>query len=106
MEEHVNNSEMEMTEQEEKALYGKAKKRVQFKVHLMVYILTNAILWLFYSFVFRPIEDVQDAALRFVLFVSLVWGIAVLAHYLIVYKWGKRYVEKEFRKLKKERRKK
>jgi len=107
MEERLNNTEEELTEQEEKALYGKAKKRVQFTVHLMIYILTNSILWLFYSFVFRPIHEggIKDIAFRFVLFVSLVWGIVVVAHYLIVYKWGKIYVEKEFRRLKKDHKK-
>jgi hypothetical protein len=106
MEEHLNNTEAGLTEQEEKALYGKAKKRVQFKVHLMVFILTNAILWLFYYFVFNNIEAVRQFALQFVLFISLTWGIVVIAHYLVVYKWGKTFVEKEFDKLKKEHKRK
>jgi len=102
MEEQING--MGIPLQEEKTLYNKAKKRVQFKVHLMIFILTNFILWLFYSFIFHPIDDdvVTKIAFRFVLFVSLTWGIVVYAHYLIVYKWGKTLVEKEFDKLKKE----
>ena len=104
MEEHFNNMETGISQQEEKSLYSKARKRVQFKIHLMIYILTNSILWLFYSFVFRPIEEgtIKDASFRFVLFVSLTWGIVLIAHYLIVYKWGKSYVDKEFNRLKRD----
>ena len=107
MEEHIDNKEMEITPQEEKTLYGKAKKRVQFKVHLMIFILTNLILWLFYYFGFKLFKDeVKEIAFQFILFVSLVWGIVVFAHYLIVYKWGKTQVEREFDNLKKEHKKK
>jgi len=106
MEEHENDMEVEISPQEEKTLYGKAKKRVQFKVHLMIFFLTNLILWLFYYFVFNNIGEVRNIALQFVLFVSLTWGVVVFAHYLIVYKWGKTFVEKEFDKLKKEHKRK
>ena len=106
MEEQVDYKETAISEQEEKHLYGKAKKRVQFKVHLMVFILTGLILWLFYYFGFKLFkEEVKNIAFQFILFVSLVWGIVVVAHYLIVYKWGKMYVEKEFHKLKEDHKK-
>jgi len=103
MEEHLENGETEISQQEKKALYAKAKKRVQFKVHLMIFIFTNLILWLIFGFGSKLFtEDAKSFVLQFVLFVSLTWGIVVLAHYLIVYKWGKSYIEKEFDKLKKD----
>ena len=101
MEEHVENTETEMTEQEEKALYGKAKKRAQFKVHLMIFILTSLILWLIFGFGSKLFtEDARNFVLQFVLFVSLTWGVVIIAHYLIAYKWGKTFIDKEFEKLK------
>ena len=45
-------------------------------------------------------------ALNIFLFITLVWGIFVIAHYLFVYKWNKSYVEKEIVSLKKEQEKK
>ena len=105
MEEYFNDMEVAITEQEEKALYRKAKKRVQFKVHLMIFFLTNLLLWLLLGFgskLFSESFNLENPAFQFALFVSLTWGVLVVAHYLIIYKWGKSYVEKELNTLKKE----
>jgi len=98
-----------MTEQEEKMLYGKAQRRVRFKVHVMIYILTNAILWLLLYFGFKLFGvdfNVENTAFQFILFISLTWGVFVVAHYLIVYKWGRTWVEKEFNKIKEDHKRK
>lgn len=101
MRKRLKNTGAAMSEQDEKALYDKAKKRAKFKVHVMIFILANLILWLIYSFGFKLFrEEVKSAAFQFILFVSLVWGVVAIAHYLIVYKWGKTHVDKEFHKLK------
>ena len=101
MEGHFDNQEVSISQQEEKTLYGKAKRRVQFKVHLMIFILTNLLLWLLFGFGSKLFtEDAKSFVLQFVLFVSLMWAVVLVAHYLIIYKWGKTYVEKEFDKLK------
>jgi len=105
MEEHFNDRGAEITEQEEKALLRKAKKRVQFKVHLMIFILTNLLLWLLFGFgskLFGVDFNVENPAFQFALFISLTWGVLVFSHYLLIYKWGKSYVEKELNALKKE----
>lgn len=39
---------------------------------------------------------------RLTLALTLFWGIFVFAHYLIVYKWNKSYIEKEIKRLKKQ----
>jgi len=107
MEEHFNETEMEISNKEEQKLYNKARKRVQFKVHLMIFFLTNLILWLIFWFgskLFK--EEARSFVLQFVLFVSLAWGVVIYAHYLIVYRWGKTLVEKEFDNLKKEHKRK
>jgi hypothetical protein len=103
MEEYLNNAETNISQQEEKALYNKAKRRVRFKVHLMIFILTNLFLWLIFGFGSKLFtEEARRFVLHFVLFVSSAWGVVLIAHYLIIYKWGKSYVDKEFEKLRKE----
>jgi Kef-type K+ transport system membrane component KefB len=93
--------------QEEKKIAKKAKKRVQFKVHLMFFILINLALWLLFSFVYKLFKDeVKDVVFQFILFITLTWGICIIAHYLIVYKWNKTLVEKEIKHLKKEQERK
>lgn len=96
------------SEQEEKILTKKAQKRVSFKIHIIIYILANLLIWLLWFFIFSKMTDLDQRglALNIFLFITLVWGIFVIAHYLFVYKWDKTYVEKEIDNLKKEREKK
>jgi amino acid permease len=89
--------------QEEKEIVHKAKKRVGFKIHSCIFFLACVLLWLFWLFIFRGSSDLNDPAFNICLFVTLVWGICVLAHYLFVYKWNKTYVEKEIALLKKQK---
>ncbi len=92
------------SEEEEKALAKKAQKRVSFKRHIIIYILANLLIWLFWFFIFSKMNDTEqkELALNIFLFITLVWGILVIAHYFFVYKWNKSYVEKEIERLKKE----
>ena len=94
--------------QEEKEIRNKAKKRVRFKIHIVIYLFTCLLLWLFWYFIFKGsrYEDLTAAALKVCLFVTSTWGICIIAHYLIVYKWNKTLVEKEIKQLKKEQERK
>ena len=96
------------SEQEEQTLRKKAQKRVNFKIHFTVFILANLLIWLFWFFIFSNMDDgvFRQATLNTLLFVSLVWTICIFAHYLLIYKWNKSYVEKEIVRLKKEQEKK
>ena len=96
------------SEQEEKVLAKKAQKRVSFKIHIIIYILANLLIWLLWFFIFSKMNDLDQRrlALNIFLFITLVWGIFVVTHYLFVYKWDKTYVEKEIDNLKKEQEKK
>jgi cell division protein FtsL len=96
------------SEQEEKVLAKKAQKRVSFKIHIIIYILANLLIWLLWFFIFSKMNDLEQRklALNIFLFITLVWVIFVVAHYLFVYKWDKTYVEKEIDSLKKEQEKK
>jgi hypothetical protein len=61
------------------------------------------LIWLFWFFVFKGSNDLNQPACNTALFITLAWGICIIAHYLIVYKWDKTYVEKEIKYLKKQR---
>lgn len=78
-------------------LYVKAKQRVNFKIHITVFLLLMAIAWLIWGFIFKDSEN--QTFLKCLTFASLIWGIILIAHYLIVYKWNKSLVDKELQKL-------
>ncbi|MDL2297240.1 2TM domain-containing protein [Bacteroidales bacterium OttesenSCG-928-B11] len=84
----------------EEKLAKKASKRAGFKIHAGIYILVNLFFWVIWIFLFRGNED--KTFFNAVLFLSIAWLIALIAHYLIVYKWNKSMVEKELDSLKKE----
>ncbi|MDR1180911.1 MAG: 2TM domain-containing protein [Bacteroidales bacterium] len=91
--------------QKEEPLVKKAKQRVGFKIHITIYILACILMWLFWFFIFRA-NNLEQPACNAILFITLAWCICVIAHYLIVYKWDKTYVEKEIKYLKEQQEKK
>ncbi|MBP5562643.1 MAG: 2TM domain-containing protein [Bacteroidales bacterium] len=89
----------EITPEEEAKLAKMAGRRTSFKIHLAIFILANAFLWVVWFFLFKGKED--TTFLKAILFVLIVWLLAVILHYMIVYKWTKSYKEKELSSLKK-----
>jgi len=77
-----------------------AKKRVQFKKHVTVFILVNLFLWIVFLFLFRDKED--KTFLQINLFILLSWAIILVGHYFYAIKWNKKMVEKEVQSLIKE----
>jgi uncharacterized membrane protein YciS (DUF1049 family) len=59
-------------------------------------------MWLCWFFIFQGSNDLNKPALNTILFITLVWGVCAIFHYLIVYKWDKTYLEKEVKRLKKQ----
>ncbi|MDR0368547.1 MAG: 2TM domain-containing protein [Bacteroidales bacterium] len=101
--------DMETTlDQTQEQLFREAQKRVRFKIHFILFILANFLIWILWFFIFSKLNDLpqREMALNTFLFITLVWLICVIAHYLFVYKWTKSYVEKEVEMLKKEQDKK
>lgn len=95
-----NNSNIpEITPEEEAKLARMAARRTSFKIHLAIFILANAFLWVVWYFLFKGKEDITF--LKAILFLLIVWLLAVILHYMIVYKWTKSYKEKELTSLKK-----
>ncbi|MDD4581536.1 MAG: 2TM domain-containing protein [Bacteroidales bacterium] len=103
MENIESEQKLPMTE-EEKKMYNKAKRRVSFKVHFTIYFLCIALFWLLWVFLFKDSVNEGETSVffRLTLALTLFWGIFVFAHYLIVYKWNKSYIEKEIKRLKKQ----
>ena len=89
----------EITPEEEAKLVKMAVRRTSFKIHLAIFILANAFLWVVWYFLFKESEDITF--LKAILFLLIVWLLAVILHYMIVYKWTKSYKEKELTSLKK-----
>ena len=91
----------EITPEEEAKLAKMAARRTSFKIHLAIFILSNAFLWVVWYFLFKDSEDITF--LKAILFLLIVWLLAIIFHYMIVYKWTKSYKEKELTSLKKMR---
>ena len=91
----------EITPEEEAKLAKMAARRTSFKIHLAIFILSNAFLWVVWYFLFKDSEDITF--LKAILFLLIVWLLAIILHYMIVYKWTQAYKEKELTSLKKMR---
>ena len=99
MAEETTNNIPEISPEEEAKLAKMASRRTSFKIHLAIFILANTFLWVVWYFLFKGKEDITF--LKAILFVLIVWLLAVILHYMIVYKWTKSYKEKELTSLKK-----
>ena len=91
----------EITPEEEAKLARMASRRTGFKKHFAIFILLNAFLWVVWYFLFR--DSAENTFLMAILFVLIVWLLAIILHYMIVYKWTKSYKDKELNSLKKMR---
>jgi len=80
-------------------LWRQAKHRTNFKIHFTVYFLVNILFWLVWSFSKDVLGDVFTI---WPIYATAGWGTIVIFHYLSVYKWNKKYVQKEYEKLKKQ----
>ena len=94
-----NTSLPEISPEEEAKLAKMAARRTSFKIHFAIFMLANAFLWVVWYFLFQGKED--TTFLMAILFLLIVWLLAVILHYMIVYKWTKSYKEKELSSLKK-----
>lgn len=78
-------------------LWKAAKKRVEFKKHLLVYLLINVFLWAIWFFT-EPKHS--NSFLPWPAYVSLGWGIGLMFNFIGVYTGFKdNMVENEYNKL-------
>jgi hypothetical protein len=79
-----------------------AKKRVQFKQHVIIFILANLLLWVVYFFLFRGKHTGDATFFKANFFILLSWGIILAGHYFYAMKWNKQMVDKEVKAMIKE----
>jgi fatty acid desaturase len=80
----------------DKQLREQARKRVEFRIHLFVYCVVNAALWIIWS--------VTGMGYVWPVWPMVGWGIGVLFHYMFDYRSSKFLSEEEeYKKLKEER---
>lgn len=89
-------------------LYSKARKRAAFRIHLLIFILVNALFWVIWYFVFRTTESdpgkiaTDQQVFRAVLFLTIAWLIILIGHHVFVRIFDSTIVEKELKKIKKQ----
>lgn len=91
-------------------IYKKATQRVHFKLHLAIYILSMAVLWIIYIFLFKATEpdnmsDMVNGGMtfgKFTILITLLWTVLIVFHCLFVYKLNNTMLEKEVKSLQKE----
>ncbi|MBO4654184.1 MAG: 2TM domain-containing protein [Bacteroidales bacterium] len=94
-------AEIAAEQENEKKLYNKARLRAAFRIHLLIFILVNALFWVIWYFVFRGTEA-NDVFFKAVLFVTIAWLIILVGHNVFVRVFNSTIVEKELKKIKKE----
>ena len=94
-------AEIAAEQENEKKLYNKARNRAAFRIHLLIFILVNALFWVIWYFVFRGTEA-NDVFFKAVLFVTIAWLIILVGHNVFVRVFNSTIVEKELKKIKKE----
>jgi hypothetical protein len=94
-------TEIAAEQENEKKLYSKARNRAAFRIHLMIFILVNALFWVIWYFVFRGTEA-NDVFFKAVLFVTIAWLIILIGHNVFVGIFDSTIVERELKKIKKQ----
>ncbi len=94
-------AEIAAEQENEKKLYNKARNRAAFRIHLLIFILVNALFWVIYFFVFKGTEA-NDVFFKAVLFVTIAWLIILIGHNVFVRVFNSTIVEKELKKIKKQ----
>ncbi len=94
-------AEIAAEQENEKKLYNKARNRAAFRIHLLIFILVNALFWVIYFFVFKGTEA-NDVFFKAVLFVTIAWLIILIGHNVFVRVFNSTIVEKELKKVKKQ----
>ncbi len=89
---------IELQNEKDRVLWRMAKKRVDFKNHLLSYLTVNVLLWCLWFITGKQTDDFFPWPLS----VSLWWGFGLMWHFLGVYVFEGKFnqVEKEYQKLK------
>ena len=78
-------------------LWRIAHERAGFKMHLTIYVIVILFLWVLWGFL--AFINEWDYSTKWPIFPMLGWGLGVLLHYFIVYRWKHKLTQKEYEKL-------
>ena len=88
-------------EEKDKTLWKLAKARVEFKTHLLTYIVINIFLWLLWLIISKG--NASSLQSIWPIWATLGWSVGIIMHYFSVYHFNQfNSIEKEYEKLKKE----
>jgi len=88
---------MESNQNIDLELWKKARGRARFKMHFFIYLIAIAFLWLIWAFVGYLYN--WEYTHKWPLYPMLGWGLVILLHYLVVFRWRQRITQKEYEKL-------
>ena len=94
-------AEIAAEQEQEKKIYNKARNRAAFRIHLLIFILVNALFWVIWFFVFRNTEA-NGVFFKAVLFFTIAWLIILIGHNVFVGVFNSTIMEKEIKKIKKQ----
>jgi small-conductance mechanosensitive channel len=86
----------------EDELMKQARRRVNFKAHLVIFMLGNILLWILYALFYYLFNFIFPWAI----FPTSIWFVVLILHYFIAFKWNDKWVDREYQKLLEEQRKK
>ena len=88
---------MENVSNRDPELWKSAQERAGFKVHVVVYLIVIGFFWVLWAFL-GYIND-WEYSHKWPLYPMLGWALALILHYLIVFRWKKKVTLSEYEKL-------
>ena len=88
---------MEPEQTVDKDVWRKARERAGFKIHFIIYIIGIALFWVVWAFIVYINKSEYDN--MWPVYPMLGWGLIVLLHYFIVYRWKNKLSQREYEKL-------
>jgi hypothetical protein len=88
---------MDTSQNMEQELWKKAHARAGFKIHFILYFIVIAFVWVIWAFL-EYLHD-GDYKEKWPFYPMLGWGLVILLHYLVVYRWKQKITQKEYEKL-------
>lgn len=86
---------METQTEKDPKIYEAALSRTRFKIHLSVFMIITLFLWIIWLF----LGFLNGYAHPWPVYPMGAWILAIIFHYLQVYKWKTKWVEAEYEKI-------
>lgn len=86
---------METPTEKDPKILEVAVSRTRFKIHVSVFIIVTLFLWIVWLF----LGFLNGYAHPWPIYPMAAWLLAIIFHYLLVFKWKNKWVEAEYEKL-------